>query len=154
MNTDFLIKLESLQNLSQLYEDNQKILQDFLNYETELLNINKQLRSNKENIADITIKLNSNNTSIKLANTKSTNFKKTQEQLRQKLTEKQNEFYQLLLANTKLVSKLSDENNKRIRNICKASLEQNEYDALKRSILNTNTSATHTIHNSVQYCHN
>ena len=61
MNTDFLIKLESLQNLSQLYEDNQKILQDFLNYETELLNINKQLRSNKENIADITIKLNSNN---------------------------------------------------------------------------------------------
>ena len=31
MNTDFLIKLESLQYLSQLYEDNEKILDDFLN---------------------------------------------------------------------------------------------------------------------------
>jgi hypothetical protein len=31
MNTDFLIKLETLQDLSQLYEDNEKILDDFLN---------------------------------------------------------------------------------------------------------------------------
>jgi len=149
MNTDFLIKLESLQNLSQLYEDNQKILHDFLNYETELLNTNKQLKSSKENTLDVTIKLNSNNTSINLANIKSTNFKKTQEQLRQKLSEKQKEFYQLLLANTELLSKLDNINYERIRNICKTSLEETEYDALKRSILNANTSATHTIHNLV-----
>jgi hypothetical protein len=147
MNTDFLIKLESLQNLSQLYEDNEKILYDFLNYETELLNINKQLRSSKENVVDITIKLNRNNTSINLANIKSANFKKTQEQLRQKLTEKQTEFYEILLVNTELLSKLNDANHKRIRNICKSSLEQTEYDALKCSILDANSSATHTIHN-------
>jgi len=147
MNTDFLIKLETLQDLSQLYEDNEKILDDFLNYETELININKQLSSNKENIVDVNIKLNKNNTSISLANAKSTNFKKTQEQLRQKLTKKQHEFYQLLLANTELLSKLDKTNYERIRNICKSSLEQTEYDALKCSILYANSSASHTIHN-------
>jgi len=147
MNTDFLIKLESLQNLSQLYEDNQKILHDFLNYETELLNTNKQLRSIKENTLEVTIKLNNNNTSINLANIKSTNFKKTQEQLCQKLSEKQQEFYQLLLTNTELLSRLDNINCERIRNICKSSLEETEYDTLKCSILNANTSAAHTIHN-------
>jgi predicted nuclease with TOPRIM domain len=153
MNTDFLIKLDALQDLSQLYEDNKKTLHDFWDYESELLNINKKLRGELRNgdsdCKDIIIKLNSNNTRIYLANTKSNNFKKTQDQLHKKLIEKQTDFYRLLLENTDLISKLSDDDYKKISNMCISSLTYDDYNSLKRSILNANSSATHTLNNLI-----